>query len=102
MRHRQVFDKLERRWLLCNVVGRPRRGRLGYVPAMRVRTTIREARLKSLRSEMLRARALVATRRAQEVRQETLATRAEIQQRRRADARRPGYFSGGPRAAAPR
>jgi hypothetical protein len=55
---------------------------------MRQERVLAEARLKSLRAEVLRGLSLAATRRAEEIRDETRATRAAIRQRRLLDARR--------------
>jgi hypothetical protein len=54
---------------------------------------VADARLKSLRAEVLRGLALAATRRAQELRDETAAMRAAIAQRRLLDARRRGRLT---------
>ena len=55
---------------------------------MRQERLLAEARLKSLRAEVLRGLSLAATRRAEEIRDETRATRAAIRQRRLLDSRR--------------
>ena len=65
---------------------------------------VAEARLKSLRAQVLRGMALAAMRRAEEVREESRATRAAIHQRRLLEARLAGHRTLTPahrRSAAP-
>jgi hypothetical protein len=63
---------------------------------------IAEARLKSLRAEVLRGLAMAAVRQSEELRDETRAMRAAIKQRRLLDSRRLGRMAATPRTPAPR
>jgi hypothetical protein len=69
---------------------------------MKTSRTIAEARLRSMRAELLRGRALLATRRAEEIREETRAMRAAIRQRRLAEHRHGAGLSDARRSAARR
>jgi hypothetical protein len=70
---------------------------------MAIDRTLADARLKGMRSEILRGLGLVALRRAEEVREQTRAARAEIAQRRLAEARQGTQLRLPPqRSAAPR
>jgi hypothetical protein len=64
--------------------------------------TIAEARLKSLRAEVLRGLAMAAVRQSEELRDESRAMHAAIKQRRLLDERRRGRSAAMRRMPAPR